>query len=84
MHDPLGLRVPYFSQGANNVLAPALNAKNPPALQAASHAQRRRLERLRMRAEPGAQNAITSHTPIRTSGYGFDLRQLWHEFILEN
>ena len=62
----------------DNVFAHTMDAVDAPAGQLLRHELRRRLEGLRLFAEPGGFDAVPAQALIDPAGDGFNLRQFRH------
>ena len=69
-------RLPFEIE--NNVFAHAIDAVNALAGQLACHQLRRRLEGLRLFAEPDGFDAVPAQALIDPAGDGFNFRQFGH------
>ena len=77
IHCPDGANTRPFAallQVEDDVLADAANARDARAFQHRRHLRRRRLQRLRLAAQPDGLNHITGDMQVQAVGYGFDFR----------
>jgi hypothetical protein len=71
-----------FAEGADDMLARALNAQDDAAFESLDLFSGRGLEWLRIGAEPDLDDTIATHAPMNAARNRLNLRKFWHPLIL--